>query len=129
MQILKNLKDTIQARSDLDFGGKFPIVQFYTIEYNSKSNRGLSWKLTRRFRRYWSMLGSNFRSIKVWEGIIILVNIGCMNFIIYFLLTCGLSILLWFFSYKDVVACFGNLLALLGSSMGYNIVFKCGKDS
>jgi hypothetical protein len=47
-----------------------------------------------------------------------------MNFIIYFLLTCGLPIWIGFFSYKDVVACFGNLLALQGSLMGCNIVFK-----
>jgi hypothetical protein len=52
-----------------------------------------------------------------------------MNFVIYFLLTCALSILLGFFSYKDVAACFGNLLVLQGSLMGCNIVSKCGKDS
>jgi hypothetical protein len=31
-----------------------------------------------------------------------------MNFVIYFLLTCGLSIWQGSFSYKDVGACFGN---------------------
>jgi hypothetical protein len=31
--------DTIQIRSDSDFGVKFPIIQFYTIEHNSRSNR------------------------------------------------------------------------------------------
>jgi len=33
------------------------------------------------------------------------------------------------FSYKDVVAYFGNLLVLQGSLMGCNIVSNCGKDS
>jgi hypothetical protein len=33
-----------------------------------------------------------------------------MNFVIYFLLTCGLPIWQEFFSYKDVGACFGNFL-------------------
>ena len=50
-----------------------------------------------------------------------------MNFIIYFLLTCGLFIWKASFSYKDVVAYFGNLLILQGSLMGYNIVSN--KDS
>jgi hypothetical protein len=44
-------------------------------------------------------------------------------------LTCGVSIWQGSFSYKDVVACFGNLLVLQGSLMGCNIVSKCVKDS
>jgi hypothetical protein len=52
-----------------------------------------------------------------------------MNFVVYFLLTCGLPIWLGFFSFKDVATCFGNLLVLQGSLMGGNIVYKCGKDS
>jgi hypothetical protein len=47
-----------------------------------------------------------------------------MNFVIYFLLTCGLPIWLGFFSLKDVAACFGNILILQGYLMGYNIVFQ-----
>jgi len=31
--------DTIQVRSDSNFGVKFSIVQFYAIEHNSKTNR------------------------------------------------------------------------------------------
>jgi hypothetical protein len=50
-----------------------------------------------------------------------------MNFVIYFLLTCELSIWLGFFSYKDVTAGFGNFLVLQGYLMGYlmgnNIVY------
>jgi hypothetical protein len=54
---------------------------------------------------------------------------GFMNFVICFLLTCGVSIWQGSFSYKDVVACFGNLLVLQGSLMGCNIVSKSVKDS
>jgi hypothetical protein len=61
-------------------------------------------------------LGYNCRSIKVREGIAILVN--CTNFVIYFLLTCGLPIWIGFFSYKNVVAGFGNFLVLQGYLMG-----------
>jgi hypothetical protein len=76
-----------------------------------------------------SYLRLKFRSIRVRDDIIIRVNKGYTNFVIYFLLTCGLPIWLQFFSYKDVAACFGNLLVLQGSLMDYNIVSKCSKDS
>jgi hypothetical protein len=59
----------------------------------------------------------------------ILVNRVCMNFVIYFLLTCGLPIWLGFFSYKDVAAGFENFLVPQGSLMSCNIISKCGKDS
>ena len=59
----------------------------------------------------------------------IMVNKGCTNSVIYFLLTCGLPICLGFFSYKDVVASFGNFLVLQVYLMGNNIVFMCGMDS
>jgi hypothetical protein len=52
-----------------------------------------------------------------------------MNFVIYFLLTCGLPIWLGFFSYKDVAAGFGNFLVPQGSLMSCNIISNCGKDS
>jgi len=66
---------------------------------------------------------------KVWEGMEILVRRGCINFVIYFLLTCGLPIWLGFFSYKDVAAGSGNFLVPQGSLMSCNIISKCGKDS
>jgi len=50
------------------------------------------------------------------------------KFVIYFLLTYGLSIWQGSFSYKDLATCFENFLVLQGSLMGYNIVSKCGKD-
>jgi hypothetical protein len=37
--------DTIQVRSDSDFGVKFSTVQFYAIEHNFKSNRWIELKL------------------------------------------------------------------------------------
>jgi hypothetical protein len=52
-----------------------------------------------------------------------------MNFVIYFLLTCGLPIWLRFFSYKDVAAAFENFLVLQGYLMGNNIVSMCVMDS
>jgi hypothetical protein len=76
-----------------------------------------------------SYLGLKFKSIGVREGITILVNRGCTNFVIYILLTCGLSIWLGFFSYKDMEAGFVNLLVPQGSLMSCNIISKCGKDS
>jgi len=47
-----------------------------------------------------------------------------MNFVIYFLLTCGLPIWQGSFSYKDVIACFRNLLVLQRSLMGYKNSFQ-----
>jgi hypothetical protein len=52
-----------------------------------------------------------------------------VNFVIYFLLTCGLHIWLEFFSYKDVAAGFENFLVLQGYLMDNNIVSICGMDS
>jgi len=52
-----------------------------------------------------------------------------MNFVIYFILTCELSIWQGSFSYKDVISCFENFIVLQGSLMACNIIFKCGKNS
>jgi len=52
-----------------------------------------------------------------------------MNFVIYFLLTCGLFIGLGFFSYKDMTTDFGNFLVLQWYLMGNNIVSMCDIDS
>ena len=74
-------------------------------------------------------MGKNFRSIALRKGITILFNRGCMNFVIYFYLTCGLPISLGFFSYKYVAAGFGNFLVPQGSLISCNIISKCGKES
>jgi hypothetical protein len=74
-------------------------------------------------------LGLKVQANEVQEGMEILVNKGCTNFVIYFLLTCGLLIWLRLFSYKDVVAGFGTFLVFQGYLMGNNIVFMCGVDS
>jgi hypothetical protein len=54
-----------------------------------------------------------------------LVNKGCMNFVIYFLLTYGLPIWLGYFSYKDMITGFENFLVLQGYLIGNNIVAMC----
>ena len=59
----------------------------------------------------------------------ILIRICYTNFVIYFFLICGLFIWKKSFSYKDMTACFENLLVLQRSLMGCNIIFNCGKDS
>ena len=74
-------------------------------------------------------VGLKFQVNHSSEGIETWVNRGCMNFVIYFILTCGLPICLGFFFSKDVAAYFGNLLILQISLMDCNIVYKCGKDS
>ena len=70
-----------------------------------------------------------FKSIGFQKGTAILVNGGCTDFVIYFHLTCGLPIWLGFFSYKDVVAGFGNFLVPQGFLMSCNIIYKCDSDS
>jgi hypothetical protein len=72
---------TTQARSDSDFGVKFSTIQFYAIEYNSKSNRLIKLKLYQKISE-----------VLVYIGVTFQMNRKCMNFFIYFLLTCGLSI-------------------------------------
>jgi hypothetical protein len=53
--------DTTQARSDLDFGVKFYTVQFYAIEYNSKSNRWIELKLYKKISKVCFYVGVNFQ--------------------------------------------------------------------
>jgi hypothetical protein len=109
-----------QLSSDFDI--KCITVQFHGNSHNSQSDRWIELTFYVESPNRLSYLGVTFQ-----KGITILVNKGCMNFVIYFLLTYELPIWLGFFSYKDVTACFGNLLALQGSLMSCNIVFKCGK--
>jgi hypothetical protein len=52
-----------------------------------------------------------------------------MNFVIYFILTCGFPIWQGFFSYRDMAVGFGNFLVLQGYLMGNNIVSMCDMDS
>jgi hypothetical protein len=51
--------DTTQARSDLDLGVKFATVQFYAIEYNSKSNRWIELKLYKKISKVCFYVGVN----------------------------------------------------------------------
>jgi hypothetical protein len=49
--------DTTQARLDLDFGIKVSTVQFYVIDYNSKSNRWIELKLYQKISEVFFYLG------------------------------------------------------------------------
>jgi len=100
------------------------LSSFTTIDIILNPPVGSSCHFTWSLLTYCPTLGYNFKSIGVWEGISIWVNRGCTNFVIYFLLTCGLPIWQGSFSYKDMTACFGNLLALQRSLMCSNIVSK-----
>ena len=53
--------DTIQARSNSDFGVKFYTVQFYVIKHNSKSNRLIKLKLYKRISKVFFYVGINFQ--------------------------------------------------------------------
>jgi len=71
-----------------------------------------------------------FRSIRVREDIAILVNIGCMNFVIYLFFDMWTSYLARiFFFYNDLRAGFENFLVLEGYLMGNNIVSMCDVNS
>jgi len=90
--------DTIEARSNSDFDVKSAPIQFYGNSYNSQSDSWIKLKFYVESSDMLSYLGLNFRSIEVREDIETWVNRGCTNFVIYFLLTCGLPIWLGFFS-------------------------------
>jgi hypothetical protein len=90
--------DTIKARSNSDFDVKSAPIQFYGNSHNSQSDRWIKLKLYVESPDMLSYLGLKFQAIGVREGIETRVNRGCTNFVIYFLLTCGLPIWLGFFS-------------------------------
>jgi hypothetical protein len=73
-----------QVRSDSDFGVKSATVQVYGNSYNSQSGRWIELKFYVDSSDMLSYYGLKFRSIGVSEGTTILVNRGCMNFVIYF---------------------------------------------
>jgi hypothetical protein len=124
--------DTIRATKkqyDSDSNVICATVQFHNNSHNSQSDHWIGLKFYVVSPVMLSYLGLTFSSIEVRKSIAILVNIDCMNFDIYFLLTCGLPIWLGFFSYKDVAAGFENFLVLQRYLIGKNIVFMCGMDS
>jgi hypothetical protein len=53
--------DTIQARSDLDFGVKFPTIQFYVIAHNSKYNHWIELKLYQKTPEVFVYVKINFQ--------------------------------------------------------------------
>jgi len=53
--------DTIQVRSDSDFGVKFSIVLFYAIEHNSKANRWIELKFNMKILKVLVYVGVMFQ--------------------------------------------------------------------
>jgi hypothetical protein len=102
----------MKIKSDLDYDVKCTTVKFHGNSHNSQSDHWIRLKYYMESPDILPNLGLTFqvnRSLGRHH------NTGqqrLMNFVIYFLLTCGLPIWRGLFSYKDVTACFGNLLAL-----------------
>ena len=90
--------DTIQARSNSDFDVKRAPIKFYDNNHNSQSDRWIGLKFYVEPPDMLSYLGINFQVNWCLKSIETRVNRGCMNFVIYFLLTCELPIWLGFFS-------------------------------
>jgi len=84
--------DMIQARSNSDFDVKSATIQFYGNNHNSQFDRWIKLQCYVESPDMFTYFGLKFRSIGVWEGILIRVNSSRVNFVIYFLLTCGLPI-------------------------------------
>ena len=83
----------IQARSNSDFDVKTAPIQFYGNSHNSQSECQIGLKFYMGFPDMLSYRGLKFqinRSSK--RHLNTEVNRGCTNFVIYFLLTCGLSL-------------------------------------
>ena len=97
-QIMWTSCDTIQARSNSDFDVKWATIQLYGNNHSSQSDRWMGLKVYVESPDMLSYLGLKFQVNWSSEDISIWVNRGCTNFVIYFLLTCGLPIWLGFFS-------------------------------
>jgi hypothetical protein len=89
--------DTTQARSDLDFGVKFYTVQFYAIEYNSKSNRWIELKLYKKISKVCFYVGVNCQVNQSSKRTYDIGHNRLYEFFFYFLLTCGLLVLQEYF--------------------------------
>jgi hypothetical protein len=127
MEFLYDLSNKKQL--NLDFDVKCTTIHFHGKSHNSQSD---NWMWLKLYVESPNML--SYPGLKVSVNRISgrHCNTGqhrLYKFVIYFLLTCGLSIWLRFFFYKDMIACFRNLLVLKGSLMGCNIVSRCDKDS
>ena len=89
--------DTTQVRSNLDFGVKSATVQVYGNSHNSQSDRWIELKFYVESPDM-SYLGFKLQDNQSSGRHPNTSHRGCMNFVIYFLLTCGLPIWLGFFS-------------------------------
>jgi hypothetical protein len=88
---------TMKKQLILDFDVECTIVQFHSDNHNSQFDRWIGLKFYLESPDRLSYLGLNFQ-IRVQEDITILVNRGCTNFVIYFILTCPTFSLFWEFS-------------------------------
>ena len=59
--------DTTQVRPDSNFDVKISTVQFYTIEYNSKSNRWIELKLYQQIPETFVYVGVNLQVSRILE--------------------------------------------------------------
>ena len=66
--------DTLQARSDSDFGVKFSTFQFYAIEHNFKSNRLIDLKLYQMILKVFFYVGVKVQGIGVQKRLAIEVK-------------------------------------------------------
>jgi len=90
--------DMIQARSNSDFDVKSAPIQFYDNSHNSQSDHRIKLKFYMQSPHMLAYLGLKFQVNRISGRHQNWVNRGYMNFVIYFLLTCGLPIWLGFFS-------------------------------
>jgi len=74
------------------------ILSNFTTSHNSQSDRWIELKFYVESPDMFSYLGSKLQVNQIREGIETRANRGWMNFVIYFLLTCGIRIWLGFFS-------------------------------
>jgi hypothetical protein len=107
--------DMIRAKKKqlvLNFDVKCATVQFHDNNHNYQSDCWIRLKVYVESPNMLSYLGLTLQVNQSSEGITILVNRGCTNFVIYFLLTWRFSIWLGFFFYKDMAAGFENFMVL-----------------
>jgi hypothetical protein len=62
-----SLFDTIQVRSNMDFGVTFPTIQFYANKHNSKSDRWIKLKLYQKIPEVCFYVRVNFQVNQRYE--------------------------------------------------------------
>jgi hypothetical protein len=90
--------DTIQEMSNSDFDVKSASIQFYGNNHNSQSDRWIGLKVYMESSDMLSYIGLKFQVNRSLDKHRNTGQRSCTNFVICFLLTCGLPIWLGFFS-------------------------------